>query len=394
MPFNWKKMSDTFCVMPWVQLATRPNGDVRTCCLMSNANTKERGCTDINLKKDRFYDSWNSKFQTQVRKDLLNGIKNPNCKTCWEKEEVGLLSRRQFSSKLFKDDVTEELARENTDNSGNTLLQPVSFDLRFGNLCNLKCVMCHPDNSTSWVSDYVKIWGPDHAKDWNFNWYENENFWNDMEKNIHSIKHIYMCGGEPLLIKNHDYFLQKCVEGGYAKNIKLEYDSNITIVRDHIIDLWSHFKHVFVRASIDDYGEQNDYIRHPSRFKVIQKNLKKLDNADILLGISMSISIFNSCTFKNLFDYVKSEFHDRSGRLDVKISPRMVTNPSYLDMRNLPQPAKDYIINEINYDYISDYLKYKPNNTKENFTQYADKLDSLRSTNWRETFKQLSSFYE
>jgi hypothetical protein len=35
--------SDTFCVLPWIHLATRPNGDVRVCC---TANASGAGSTD------------------------------------------------------------------------------------------------------------------------------------------------------------------------------------------------------------------------------------------------------------------------------------------------------------------------------------------------------------
>ena len=85
-------MSDTFCVIPWTQLAVKPNGSVRTCCLMSNSPVKEKGQIGFNLGKDSVYDGWNSSLQTSIRKDLLDGIQNINCKTCWEKEKVGLSS--------------------------------------------------------------------------------------------------------------------------------------------------------------------------------------------------------------------------------------------------------------------------------------------------------------
>lgn len=379
-------MSDTFCVIPWTQLAVKPNGSVRTCCLMSNSPLKEKGQIGFNLGKDSIYDGWNSSLQTSIRKDLLDGIQNINCKTCWEKEKVGLSSKRQFSNKLFKDHVTENIAREYTDNLGNTLLEPISYDLRFGNLCNLKCVMCHPDSSSNWVSDYVKIFNEE--KDWKFDWYEYEKFWEDLENNISSIRHVYMCGGEPLLIERHYYFLEKCVKSGHSKNIILEYDSNITIVKDEVLDFWKQFKEVQMRASIDDYGDQNDYIRYPSNFKIIKKNLKKLYDANIKLGLSLTISIFNSFTFINLINYIEKNFPK------IKISPRMVSSPSYLDIRNLPQSAKDYITNEINYDFVSSYLKYKPNDTCEKFVWYAEELDKLRKTDWRTTFSQLQKYYD
>ena len=47
-------MSETFCPLPWIHLATRPNGDVRVCC---TANASGAGTTDDKevglVKKDK-----------------------------------------------------------------------------------------------------------------------------------------------------------------------------------------------------------------------------------------------------------------------------------------------------------------------------------------------------
>jgi hypothetical protein len=47
------KESKHFCVLPWIHLATRPNGEVRVCC---TANASGAGKTDIKdaglVKKD------------------------------------------------------------------------------------------------------------------------------------------------------------------------------------------------------------------------------------------------------------------------------------------------------------------------------------------------------
>jgi len=36
-------LTKTFCVLPWIHLATRPNGDVRVCC---TANASGAGSED------------------------------------------------------------------------------------------------------------------------------------------------------------------------------------------------------------------------------------------------------------------------------------------------------------------------------------------------------------
>ena len=42
--------SPTFCVLPWIHIATRPNGDARLCC-GSNASQATKGILDAGLVK-------------------------------------------------------------------------------------------------------------------------------------------------------------------------------------------------------------------------------------------------------------------------------------------------------------------------------------------------------
>ena len=65
-------MTKTFCPLPWIHLATRPNGDIRLCCTSnaSGANfldNKEVGLvkennTRLNLKTHSIEQVWNSEF--------------------------------------------------------------------------------------------------------------------------------------------------------------------------------------------------------------------------------------------------------------------------------------------------------------------------------------------
>ena len=45
---NYKAPSDTFCILPWVHLSTRPDGSMRVCCTanassVGKTNDKEHG---------------------------------------------------------------------------------------------------------------------------------------------------------------------------------------------------------------------------------------------------------------------------------------------------------------------------------------------------------------
>ena len=98
--------------------------------------------------------------------------------------------------------------------------------------------------------------------------------------------------------KNHFFkFIKKC------KNNKNDINSNIT-TNDEIIELWKQFKKVKVGFSIDAVGDRNYYIRYPSDWATIEKNLHKLDNTSsrIQVNIAFALQILN---IKHVPDFIK-----------------------------------------------------------------------------------------
>ncbi len=88
---------------------------------------------------------------------------------------------------------------------------------------------------------------------------------------------LYFAGGESLIIDEHYELLEECIKRGYAKDIELRYNSNAVEWRDDLFDLWEHFKRVRFHYSIDALGEQNDYIRYPSKWDHQEKQMWALD---------------------------------------------------------------------------------------------------------------------
>ena len=77
---NKKYPSDTFCILPWIHLSTRPDGSMRVCCTANASsvgptNDKEHGGQVGVLKTDDgkqqlnvsdFLSSWNSNYMKNV----------------------------------------------------------------------------------------------------------------------------------------------------------------------------------------------------------------------------------------------------------------------------------------------------------------------------------------
>ena len=312
-------MKDTFCPIPWNFQAVRNNGDIRICC---QANvTQNQGVirhtdgTPYNAQRDSLEDARNADLMKAVRKNMLEGIWSQECGRCQQEEEAGLNSRRQYEQQNWPT-FTIDKARDVTDEDGNVNDIPVTYyDLRFGNLCNLACRMCGPTDSHTWfeqwvdyhkTNDYIDTHGTvtlqRNAKGRlftnDYDWHGSNVFWDSIEQNIPNIRHVYMAGGEPMMIERHYEFLQKCIDSGYAKKIIIEYNTNMTALPPRVLAMWKHFRQVRVGASIDGYGDMVEYQRWPLKWKSAYKNLQKLDdicveNKNIFAWLACTVTAYN-----------------------------------------------------------------------------------------------------
>lgn len=311
-------MTDTFCPIPWIFQAVRNNGDIRICC---QANvTKNRGVvrhadgTPYNAGKDDMQEARNAELMREVRKNMLNGVWSEECGRCMKEELSGLDSRRQYELDNWKFSFEDAVSVTNDDGTIDSV--PLNYyDLRFGNLCNLACRMCGPTDSHTWYEQWLGYHGGDGYDDTHgfvkldrnakgrlftkdYDWHSSEKFWEQIESNLQSIEHVYMAGGEPMMIERHYEFLQKCIDLDCAKNIIIEYNTNMTNLPDRVLDMWTHFKQVRVGASIDGMGDVVEYQRWPIKWDQAYKNLQKLDkhaqnNSNIFAWIACTVTAYN-----------------------------------------------------------------------------------------------------
>jgi hypothetical protein len=133
-------------------------------------------------------------------------------------------------------------------------------------------------NETDKVVNIISNEHGDPIIDYSYDWYSNTDHFNqEILKVISNIKKFYIVGGEPLYIKEHYDFLELIASTPYAKNIYLEYNTNLTNLPKHTINLWKKFKGVLIGASIDGFGNVLEYQRTPANWKLLYKNLKKIN---------------------------------------------------------------------------------------------------------------------
>jgi len=75
-----KKKKDTMCILPWNHVYTNTDGIVGPCCVSDSGVYRKDSLSISNLS---VLEATNSKFMKQLRVDMMNGIENPACETCY-----------------------------------------------------------------------------------------------------------------------------------------------------------------------------------------------------------------------------------------------------------------------------------------------------------------------
>jgi sulfatase maturation enzyme AslB (radical SAM superfamily) len=270
----------TFCIMPFIHTSTTTNGEFRLCC----RSDRLWDVQNISLK-----DLWNHKKYKTVRNNLSMGVKDSHCSACWKMEEKGIISLRQTHNFERLEEYADVVDTWNSTGIVPWKIPVVEFKL--SNLCNLKCRMCWPKDSTPWMQDWDTV---SHIYSENEQRYVNsiidnnnmrskpvlnlfeahKDFINDLYEIIDDIKEFEFAGGEPLMDPLHYNMLERIKK---PEEVTLKYSTNLSDLEAkkgrNIVEIWKKFKSVRLTISVDGYDELNAYIRHGAVWEDIKNNI-------------------------------------------------------------------------------------------------------------------------
>lgn len=383
--------SPTLCAIPWNHLSIQQNGDYRACCQCIHPpfGKLTDGASQMNVQTTSFDDARNAVELKEIRASMLRGEKPTACKLCWDEEATGLSSRRKaVNGQYGLPDVSATTADGTVDVSVNPLTY---MDVRFGNLCNQACRSCGPSDSSLWYDDAAELsptkkmvfYGnktydfKKKGKSWtidsdDFLWYNQPQFFDELKKHLRNINRFYFTGGEPTINKAHFKTLELCVEADVAKNITLEYNSNLMAIPPALVKTWSKFNRVTIGASIDAYGHLANYVRWPSHWEDIEKNLFALDSDETInldFTISSTISSLNILNFLDLIRWMSNQSFKKLRQMP---SYHMLHGPSFLCVQNLPKQAKIDIAKK--YDEFFDEMKRNKTANRRHIQNYLTRI--------------------
>jgi len=216
-------------------------------------------------------EAFNSPAMRETRVAMMKGERVAACQYCYDREDGGGTSYRQIANQMFRDKVDWASLTENTAVDGSLNEFPCYLDIRFGNTCNLECIMCGFPISSRWGRRVPLKWMPakidPYASD--------RELWRMLEDNAPKLRRIYFAGGEPFLQPLHFKLIDMLIDRNCAAQVDLGYNTNLTILPRGIFEKLGKFKSVDIGASCDGTGKVFESIRVGAKWNTFIKNVRE-----------------------------------------------------------------------------------------------------------------------
>src|SRR5262249_18085365 len=125
-------------------------------------------------------------------------------------------------------------------------------------------------------------------------------------QNADRLRGLYFTGGEPMIEKQVEHILDHLIAQGVAGNIELEFNTNCTILRDAMVQKLLGFKQIRIGLSIDAHGSCYEYIRYPSKWAVVGRNVEQLvalAGAQVKLFGGIVLQVYNALNLVDILEF-------------------------------------------------------------------------------------------
>jgi len=278
--------SKTFCIYPWIHLHAYPTGEAYPCC------HAEMKYPIGNCRSNTLSEIWQDQPMQKLRSDMLSETPNVACGRCYEQEQSGFFSGRKSANKHHGHHIKK---------LDKNPFEMTYWDIRFSNLCNLKCRSCGYIFSSQWYQDQAKLAGDDWDKNHkvlNIAGRTETDMWEQLLPHLDYVEQIYFAGGEPLLMEEHYRILDELVRRSLF-HVRLIYNTNFThtdLKGKSVFEYWKLFDSVAVGASLDGAKDRAEYIRKGTKWQQVEQN--RIDMLricpDVDFYISPTLSILNA----------------------------------------------------------------------------------------------------
>lgn len=383
---------NVFCNTPWYEAHIYWDGSLGICCQESRKLSTD---PQYNIRNMSLADWFNSPPVRAFRLEMFSKDGTPTCNRCYKETELSGTSRRHRSNQKsviftktafnlsYKQSPGYPHFAFSQEMGGITDTLPIDLHIDLGNHCNLACKMCWPGASTRIASQYAK-WNIEGSAEYlGVDWTKDATTWQRFLNELIAIpklKNLHLMGGETLLSPRFEELVDFMIAHDRF-DVAFSFVTNGTVYRPELIEKLSKFNRVGIEISIETTTKHNDYIRQGSNVEEVLANIqryKKLCNQpNMSLTIRPAISLLSAGYYHTLLRYCLAN--------DLLIKSLIVTEPSYLDAKALPQAVREQYLSEYftirdelaNIDITNDYNESDVNKVKHSVKHQAEQVINL-----------------
>ncbi len=366
-----------FCPMPWTGLMYNVDGTVKNCIRSAEpiGNIAQQPIESILLG------SINRLTQTNIQE--IQPVSR--CQPCYHlergRQQHNIISDRIYYIRELKQVPTEIYEPGNFD------LQTI--DVRWTNLCNHACVYCGPEFSSRWSAELgVNLPTPSFEQQAQFKEY--------ILEHAHRLRHVYLAGGEPLLMKENLELLDRL-----DPDVTIRVNTNLSRTDTKVFERICEFKNVHWTVSVESMHEEFEYIRFGGVWKDFTSNLAHIQTLNHKITFNMIWFVLNPYSIFDCVDWLKNQgFHNNSFVIGALLGPE------YLNIRHLPdsvlkslqenlqirlaqQPG--YLLQE-SYQNMLHYIQQPFDKDLKGTVQMIQQMDQRRGVDSAKVFTELYKF--
>ena len=407
-----------FCVLPWVHFHAWPDKRVMPCCVADSDLPTSEIRNDESIIQMMNTDKYND-----LRKKMMRDEAVPECKRCYDLETMGEWTMRQSHNRRKGLDYVDYIADVTNDDGSLKEFQMKYMDIRFSNICNMKCRSCGPSCSSLWSQEFLEQRGKEVFEEYFpksngkivINNNDDMTLMSKLKPYLDDVTEVYFAGGEIIITQEHYECLDYWIENDLTDQVELTYTTNFSTLKYkkniNLIEYWKKFPQLKIWASLDAHGEVAECIRSGTDWEKVVRNIREVKEQvpHAQFQITPTISIWNIFDFPDFWDYmVDNDF------IDVDFSaPRfnLATNPWYANVMILPHSVKRRlaelyrVYQERHKDNVDIYNGFKMiiyNLTvgEENkggileFKKFNDELDEYRDEKFEDIVPEMKEVYE
>lgn len=387
-------VKNNFCIAPFNQITLSPTGRYSPCPEIGGQPWWSPGASLTQI--------WLSPEFETLRTSFVNNKKSSTCDRCWQQESYNKISLRKTL-------LTNGLNGKKNFQSGKLIpfleegykKGPKQLSLMVGNLCNLKCRICHASSSSIWIPEgkfyeqKFKIRTPYTAFQQKPITFTDQQI-DSIIAMSSELERIEFYGGEPMLDRSSLRLLEHLKTTGQSKKVTLFYNTNGTVTpTEKHLELWPHFASIEINFSIDDIDHRYTYNRHPAQWENLESNIKFMQSQPN----GINVKCFAICTVSTLNVFYLPEILDRLNHLKLPYHLNELTWPEYYNVLHLPQLLKTVITAKLQtfkdpskIQFLLNILQAKENLEHwEKFKFWTREKDSYRSESFETTYPE---FYD